>query len=110
MALDTKPSALDNPYRTDAQKAGDRSSYAEHKSDASGAMKEVGDKASNAMDYAADKAHTIGESIADGGKHIAERAESAHSAICAYTKSNPTTAVLLAFGLGAILARLLPGR
>jgi ElaB/YqjD/DUF883 family membrane-anchored ribosome-binding protein len=103
MALDTKPSALDNPYRTDAQKAGERSSYAEHKSDVSGAMKEVGDKASNAMDYAADKAHTIGETIAD-------RAEHTHSAICAYTKSNPTTAVLLAFGLGAILARLLPGR
>ncbi|TVQ74987.1 MAG: hypothetical protein EA380_11750 [Phycisphaeraceae bacterium] len=104
----------ESSFRSD-QKPGDRhtysdgrgdSAYAEVKSDA----KDLGDKASGMIDKVSEKAHSAGDAMMDVGKDVVDHTRDGYTAVCKFTKQNPTAAVLIAFGAGAILARLLPHR
>ncbi|TVQ62436.1 MAG: hypothetical protein EA379_05265 [Phycisphaerales bacterium] len=110
MGIETKSAANDSGYRTDAQRASDRASLSEHGSAASGMKRDFGEKATDVADNLAHHAHDAGHAIQDAGQSIAKKSKHAHGAVCSFTKENPTTAVLIAFGIGAILARILPGR
>ncbi len=117
MATEFKTAGIENNYRTDHQKSSDRGGM----SDGANARRDLADKASDMADGVANKAKEagdkfmskasdVGHSMQETGHNIAEKSKSGHRAICAFTKENPTAAVLMAFGLGAILARILPGR
>lgn len=47
------------------------------------------------------------EAIVEGGKTVIHKGEEAHKAMCDFVTSRPTTAVLMAIGVGAILGRIL---
>jgi ElaB/YqjD/DUF883 family membrane-anchored ribosome-binding protein len=48
-------------------------------------------------------AHTV-----ETGKKLAKSAQESHEKVCTYISANPTTSVLIAAGVGALLARILP--
>lgn len=117
MATEVKAAGIDNAFRTEHQKANDNTGM----SGGAGARRDFGDKASGlASDVAhkakdlgdtlMDKASDVGHSMQETGHNIAEKSKHTHQAVCDFTRENPTAAVLMAFGLGAILARLLPRR
>ncbi len=58
----------------------------------------------------ADTARKGAESMMNTASDIAERTRSAHDQACGYVRRNPTTAVLLAVGVGAVLGRVLARR
>ena len=120
MASDVKGTGMENAYRSEHQKSSDRTGL----TDGAGgpnAKRDFGDKASDMADDVAhkarqaggklqNKASNVGDSMQEAGHEFAEKSKHTHEAIVGFTKENPTAAVLLAFGLGAILARILPGR
>ena len=106
MASEVKSTGIDSAFRSDHQRIGERD-LADRASDKADRM---ADKAKEAGDTFMDKAGDVKHSVQATGHNIAERTKHTHQAICDFTKENPTSAVLLAFGLGAILARVLPGR
>ncbi len=117
MATEDKAAGIDSAFRTEHQKANDNTGM----SGGAGARRDFGDKASDlasevahkareAGDSLMDKASDLGHSVQETGHNIAEKSKHTHQAVCDFTKANPTAAVLMAFGLGAILARLLPRR
>ncbi len=116
MTTEIKPAGIDSIYRSDQHKSGDRGL-----TDGSGGRRDIADKASDlaggvahkareAGDTFMDKASDVGHSIQETGHNIAEKGKTSYHAVCDFTKANPTAAVLMAFGIGAILARILPGR
>lgn len=44
---------------------------------------------------------------AETGQKLAQSAQESHEKVCAYITANPTTSVLIAAGVGALLARVL---
>lgn len=85
---------------------GDKADEAAHKAREAGET--LKDKAKDAGETIKDKASEVGHSMQETGHNIAEKSKTSHQAICKFTRENPTAAVLLAFGVGAILARVLP--
>lgn len=80
----------------------------------SGSRASVADLRSDAAVLSADVKHMARDAAAvvkDGATSTAhdlkERAEGAHEQMCGYVKANPTAAILIALGAGAILGRLL---
>jgi ElaB/YqjD/DUF883 family membrane-anchored ribosome-binding protein len=68
-------------------------------------------------DYASSAAHTGVEAVMAGAERVAETgrkaadiARESHGKMCEYVTAHPTTSVLIAVGIGAVLARLLPRR
>jgi len=121
MANEIKSSGIDNTYRSEHEKRSDSASVVadptkdsiakrNFSDSASGMADDVAHKAKEAGDTLKDKASDVGHSLQDTGHNIAEKTKHSHKAICDFTKENPTAAVLMAFGVGAILARVLPGR
>ena len=117
MATEVKSTGIDSAYRAEHQKTSDQSGM----SGGASARRDFEDKASEMADSAAhkakevgnsfmDKASDVGHSMQETGHNIAEKTKHTHRAVCDFTKENPTAAILMAFGLGAILARVLPGR
>lgn len=117
MATEVKTSGIDNAIRAEHQRINDRAGMA----GGATTVRELGDKASDLANEVAhkarelgdtliDKASDVGHSMQETGHNIAEKSKHTHQAVCDFTKANPTAAVLMAFGLGAILARLLPRR
>lgn len=113
MATEVKTAGIDNTYRSD-QKTSDRTSGPIARRDladkASDMADDVAHKAKEAGEKLIDKASDVGHSMQETGHNIAEKTRHTHQVICDFTRENPTAAVLMAFGLGAILARILPGR
>ncbi len=106
MAMENKTSMTDTAFRSE-QKPGDRHAFTEPRpSDA----RIHEHKTSDVIDKVSEKAHSAGETIVDAGKDVVDHTRDGYNAVCKFTKQNPTAAVLLAFGAGAILTRLLPGR
>lgn len=121
MATEVRTSGIDGGYRSEPQKAGDRTGMTDSANSGSSTRRDFADKASDVGDDIAhkakqagdtlrDKASDVGHSMQEAGHNIAGRAKHTHQAICSFAKENPTAAVLMAFGLGAMLARILPGR
>lgn len=121
MATEARTSGIDRHSSSENQKPSDRigmndglaSNSAVNRDfidKASGTADEIKHKASDVGQTIMDKASDIGHSIQDTGHNIAEKSKKSHDAICSFTKSNPTAAVLISFGLGALIARILPGR
>lgn len=121
MATEVKAAGTDNTYRSDHLKTNDRTGMADGGAGGSIAKRDIADKASDMADGVAhkakqagdtfmDKASDVGHSMQETGHNIVEKTKHTHQVICNFTKDNPTAAVLMAFGLGAILARILPGR
>ncbi|MDX2147483.1 MAG: hypothetical protein SFZ23_08160 [Planctomycetota bacterium] len=46
------------------------------------------------------------DSVYDGAREISHRAQSTHDQMCNYVRENPTAAVLIAVGVGALLGRI----
>jgi ElaB/YqjD/DUF883 family membrane-anchored ribosome-binding protein len=66
---------------------------------------------------AADAAHTGMEAVrsgaahaAEAGRKIADTTRSSYQKACAHVEAHPMSSVLIAAGVGAIVARLLPRR
>lgn len=121
MATDYKSAASDSGYRTEAQRTNDRTGMSGQSGDTSVMKRDIGDKATDLAndilhkakdvgDDIAHKANDAGHAIHDAGQNIARKTKHAHEVVCDFTKENPTAAVLIAFGIGAIIARILPGR
>lgn len=121
MAGDTMTSGIDSPFRSEHQKTTDRARLSGDSMTNPGVKRDLGEKASDAADDVAskakdagdafiDKAGEVGHSMQETGHDIAEKTKHTHQAIRRFTKENPTAAVLMALGVGAILARMLPGR
>lgn len=110
MATEVKPTTNDSTFRPDHQKTGGRISTMSDANSGSDMASDITHKAKEAGDTIKDKTHDVGHSMQDAGHTISEKYKDTHKAICDFTKENPTSAVLIAFGLGAILARILPGR
>jgi len=51
--------------------------------------------------------HDVGEAAMDAGRRVADTVKSGHERVREYVTEHPTTSVLIAAGVGAILARLL---
>ena len=120
MATDVKSSGMESIHRS-GQQSGERAGInaATHegsstrydlKGNEAGSADSIAGKAKEAGDTLMDNASDDGHSMQETGHNIAEKSKHAHKAICDFTKENPSAAILLAFGLGAILARVLPGR
>ena len=135
MANETKAIGIDSDYRTDQHKtsigmpggaspssiasrdlhgkASDMADDPTHKSwdaDDDSFMDKAKDKAKDAGDAIMHKASDVGYSMKEAGHDIAVKSRHSHQAVCSFARKNPTTAVLLAFGVGAIVARILPRR
>jgi len=119
MANDMKTSGIDSSSRTEHQRTMERGSLTDEKGYGQRGSKDLAEKASDAGDKIAEKASDAGETLAEkaksaghavmeSGEDFADRAKGVHSTICKFTKDNPTASVLIAFGAGAVLARLLP--
>lgn len=93
----------DNTYRSDDLKSNDRTGMMDAAANGPCANRDFPDKAF-------DMAGAVGHSMQETGKYFEEKTKNTYQAICDFTKENPTAAVLVAFGLGTILARILPGR
>lgn len=85
-----------------------------HQGSQGGSRASVADLRSDAAVLSADVKHMARDAAAvvkDGATSTAhdlkERAEGAHEKMCGYVKANPTAAILIALGAGAILGRLL---
>ncbi len=61
---------------------------------------------SDVKHLAKDSATVAKDTVVHSAEDIARRAESAHSQMCSYVKSNPTASVLIALGTGALIGRL----
>jgi ElaB/YqjD/DUF883 family membrane-anchored ribosome-binding protein len=121
MAIETKATGNESMQRSDHQKTGGHTGFIEDGKTSSVTRRDFGDKVSDLADDVKDKAKEAGDtfmekagdvkhSMQDAGHNIAEKSRHTHEAIVHFTRDNPTAAVLMAFGLGAILARILPGR
>ena len=71
---------------------------------------DAGDCAAGLAASGAQAAKHGAESVMSTASDIAERTKGAHSQACDYVRRNPTTAVLLAVGVGAVLGRVLARR
>lgn len=78
-------------------------------------QKDMGQLKRDVSEYASGAANSGMEAAREGaahlmeqGKHVADTAKDTHTKMCEYVRANPTTSVLLAVGVGAILARFLP--
>jgi ElaB/YqjD/DUF883 family membrane-anchored ribosome-binding protein len=105
MANEIKDATRESSFRTDQHKHNDRSPFGEPKKDTG---HEYVDKASNVAHDMVDKAHDASNAVAETGENIAHKFEEGHKKVCSFTRENPTAAVLIAVGVGAIIARLLP--
>lgn len=121
MATEVKTSGIDGTYGSDQQKKNDRLGITDSSNAHSNTNRDLSDRASDMADDVShkakqtgdtlkEKASDIGHSMQESGHHLAEKTKTSHKAICDFTKENPTVAVLMAFGLGAIISRILPGR
>lgn len=121
MASETTTPGIDNPFRSEYQKTSERARLSADSTLNPGTKRDLGDKTSDVADDVAskakdagdafiDKAGEVGHSMQETGHNIAEKTKHTHQAIRRFTKENPTAAVLMAFGVGAMLARMLPGR
>lgn len=119
MATEIKSQGIDSNYRTDQQKSGDRTGLTDSAGSGSSTRRDFADKGSDIADDIAhkakqagetlkDKADDFGHSMQETGHNIAEKTKHGHKAVCDFTRDNPTAAILIAFGVGAILARVLP--
>ncbi len=68
-------------------------------------------------EYASDATRTGIDAVKAGASHLAETGKKAghtmqetHEKMCGYVSAHPTTSVLIAAGVGALLARVLPRR
>ncbi len=64
--------------------------------------------ASHTKDQAVDAIREGKESVTDMARSAAECCKEYHQSMCDSVKKNPTTAILLAVGVGVIAGRLLP--
>ncbi|MCC5822624.1 MAG: hypothetical protein LAT64_03520 [Phycisphaerales bacterium] len=114
MANDVKAGGIDTTYRSDYQKRSDRANIAGETGSGRIDIRDDVNKASEMADEIAHKPReacgTFKDKATDVGHAVEGKTKRSHRAICDFTKKNPTAAVLTAFGLGAILARVLPGR
>ncbi len=84
------------------------------KEDVSQLKYDVADYATTAAQVAAhtgvDAVKTGAAQVAETGKKAADLARGSHHKVCEYISAHPTTSVLVAVGIGAIMARFLPRR
>ena len=121
MTTEVKAAGMGNTYRSDQQKKNDRVGMDDHASGGSIARRDGSDKATDiaedvshkakeAGETIKDKVSDIGHSLQETGHNLSEKSKHSHKAMCDFTKENPTVAVLIAFGLGTLVSRILPGR
>ena len=119
MATEVKTAGIGNTSHADYQKSSDRTGVSGVADSGHQDRRDLGDKVSDKADDFAhkakeagetmkEKASHVGHSMQEAGHNIAEKSKHGHQAICSFTRENPTAAVLMAFGIGAILARILP--
>ncbi len=113
---DLKPSTGDRTFRPDRSSQpsridGNPDASSESKyGKASGDLGDCGSKVEDAAESLGERAHAAGARISEGGHQLMERSRSAHQAVCEFTTANPTAALLIAIGFGAIFTRFLPRR
>ncbi len=73
------------------------------KTDVADTVTHAAEKGIEAVKHGADTA-------INASKRVAEKAGEAHESMCEYVKKNPTTSILIALGVGAVLSRILPRR
>lgn len=121
MATEVKSPGIDTSSRSGQQKAGDHTGKTDGADSGPNAWRDLTDKGSDVADDVAhmarqsgdtlkDKADDFGRSLQETGHTIAEQTRDGHEAVCDFTREYPTAAVLMAFGLGVIVAHFLPGR
>jgi ElaB/YqjD/DUF883 family membrane-anchored ribosome-binding protein len=101
-------SSYDSASRTEQQRTRDGSPYIGDREAAQAGGRDLADKAADVGDRMAESARSAGQCVMDAGGGIAERAKGVHSTVCKFTKDNPMSSILIAFGVGAVLARVLP--
>lgn len=67
---------------------------------------EAASVATEVKHLARDTATVAKDTVTHSASDLAHRAESAHTQMCKYVKSNPTASVLIALGAGALIGRL----
>lgn len=87
-----------------AQKNTERASISDVKRDVATLKEDVKDVAATQTEVVAD---AVGTTI-DATKQAAATAGDAHKAMCRYISDHPTSSVLIALGVGAVLSRLIP--
>ncbi|MCA9295724.1 MAG: hypothetical protein KC983_04390 [Phycisphaerales bacterium] len=80
------------------------------KDDVSQLKNDVTDYASSAAHTGVEAVKAGAERVAETGRRAADVARESHGKMCEYVTANPTTSVLIAAGVGALLARFLPRR
>lgn len=112
MTTEVKTARIGSSYHSEYQKASDRAGVTGDAGSGQNTDRGLADNASGMADDVAYKAKKAGDTVKDKagevGHDIAEKSRHAHHAICDFTKENPSVAVAMAFGLGAVIARVLP--
>lgn len=98
-----------SPTYSGTNPAGDRhhTSMRDVKDDVSRLKNDVTSMASDAAHKGIDTVSAGAERAMDVGRQAAHSVKSGHSRMCEYVSEHPTTSVLLAAGIGALLARVL---
>lgn len=107
MSVETKGKPVDHSYRSETNKGVERPAYGSA-GDGESFTGDIGTKIGDLADRTVQKVHHAADAANDVGHTAMKKAQNGHAAVCDFTKQNPTAALLMAFGVGAILARLLP--
>jgi len=123
MTLDPKTGSttgtMDSSFRTDRSESAARPPFDSGKQTSgkhdegrhdNSFTKDLGEKAEDAAETLGERAHNAGEVMKAKGQEVMNQSRVAHTAICDFTERNPTAALLIAIGIGAFVARLLPRR
>jgi ElaB/YqjD/DUF883 family membrane-anchored ribosome-binding protein len=80
------------------------------KDDVSQLTQDVAECASSVAHTSAEAVKSSAVHVAEFGKKAAGAAKDSHGRLCEYVSAHPTTAILIAAGVGALVARILPRR
>ncbi len=88
----------------------DHASLTDVKQDVTALTHDAADYAKGIAETGVDAVKSGAEAIADTGRRAAEAARRTQRQVTGYVSDHPMTSVLIAFGVGAIMARLLMWR
>lgn len=100
-------SATETKSRTPARSS-NHATLADVKSDVQTLKSDVGDCVTPATERSIEAVKHGADSAVETGKKLAESASDAHQSFSRYVSNHPTASILIAFGAGAMLSRLLP--
>lgn len=92
---------------SDSRSGDARSAIREVKEDVRQLKQDVSQAASAAAHSGMEAIRSGASQVSDRGRRVAEAAKDTHERMCSYVSEHPTTSLLIAVGVGAVLGQLI---